>query len=458
VQHPNNPLCGGWINFQGCEKDTVVSHFQIANSGEAPLWICGVEKVADTDDVFDVDPPLCGFPMQISSGGSVGFGIRMNVPEAQASSDKIYSAEYLVRCNDPNQSLVTINVHGTRHPRPSSGECIELPDPHPTPDVIESLHDMIYGHLPEIEQNFPVGPDPSGISNHYLDVTISGLSQDISLKVLDVSGRLVAKSQYLNDLNILHIPLMGSQEYQFAMTAQNMQGSGQVGWAVSRIIRIGTFHSDQRILGLAAYGPYVFVHTEGEIDIVGIDDPAVPKKVSKIELGNCDRIEVRGDRLYALTSTTLTILDIRDPSSVKPIRAVPAFPGSKLWFGGDQMLLFNEHRIRVYGLDKKDGPRLLHEYEPMEALVAAAIWERKYVVLIGDSVYAVKSLVADELAKATPVPLSEIPQAFPGIRLRGKRRVSMPRLVLQDEYLLFLHDEQEIQILQRERIPYQIKK
>lgn len=445
------------------EDGVVVSHFDIVNRGEAPLWICSVEIVQDTDNVFDVRLPN-PVPMTVQPGDSFTIDVLMDPPPGDHST---HYGSIEIRSNDFNQPRVIIPVHGVKMEEmerpPGSGQCFELPQEF-SYEILEAIYELVYGHIridipgiiiPSLPEPEP-GPCPE--CGYYLDIAISGSWPQLQSEVFDPSRDLLERSRSIGNVHFLSIPLSPPERLEFSIKPACVKGPGTMRIRISRVIMIGQWKSELPVTQIAAEREFVHVVTEAGFDTVNIHDPTNPIRISNIDLKLCREVKTRDGYLYALTGRGLEIFDINDPYNPFLAHTIVTGRASCFEFVGKKLVVYEPKKLRVYQVREGATPIWLNEFQSKEEIRGAYKIGRAFVLDVKDGAYVFRSFDSQELALAKPFAMKKIEKMFPDIEGIIRETDRPLKYVLHDEYLLIVpKDRKGFAILRKNPIQYKFR-
>lgn len=432
-----NMICTFFANKGELEGDSVISHFEICNTGDAPLWICSLTLENDVDGVFTLRTPASS-PFMLAPGGCIASDVLLTVPE---DDHQPHQCTISIRCNDFNQPEVSIPVHGVKQTdvEPGAGSCFEIPGVVVSEDGLDRIIDLIYGYVkerfPEHEDLFPSAPEPDPlpcpICGYYMDVVISGLPPDASIDVLGPSNKPIESSKVFGNCHFFSVPLGLTKRPQYRLSPEKIEGKCIIKPTISRITRAGMFKTKEKIISISVDREFVFLLHKNEIDIISISTPKRPRIVNQIKIEDCLSIRAINGYVYAQTNKTIEIFDISDPYAPDPARrTIVTEPDSALLIGKNRLTIIDSKKVRSYEILNGFRQRLIQELRIQDAIKKHPGMRNAY------------HLATDK-----------------GVLLLKGRPKQEEEFVPQDDYLLrILDDKKGFEVLQKDMLPYIFKR
>ncbi|MAU09646.1 MAG: hypothetical protein CL607_07485 [Anaerolineaceae bacterium] len=387
-----NP-CGGIMAYSQSAhlygQSTVAAGLPISNTGEAPLWICGISFV-DPDDVFELSTNA-QFPVSLPAGESVVLNVHYNSPDSDP-----HSGQLVITCNDVDERhysvALTGRLYGGLHPSVASGMgCFEKPENIPPQEWFENLGGMLRDVQPYVDGT--ITPD------HTLEVRITGLSPDALVHVLDGRGTILSTSVYAEKAHHLSIP---NTAESVKVEGKSVNRSMSMLMSVSRAVAVGRFESDVPPTAVAQDHRFVYAAFKDHVAIVSLHDPEKPTEVAALPLQNVESIRLSDQQLIVSTERELHVVDVSDPytPTIQHRMRSAAFD-----VHGKHLVVADKASMRVYELRIGSSPRL-EDVIHLTATPKRLEIERygKGLVLASDTGnFSVRSLSRVDLAHAKPV-------------------------------------------------------
>lgn len=455
-------MCTAASNIGELVNDRVVSHFDISNQGDGPLWICQVAIDIDPDNVFSVQLPA-GTPLLIEPNDSVTVDVFLDVPEGE---DINHEGSISVRSNDFNRPSYPISISGIRKATIDGAisNCHETPDSI-NPSVLQTIYELVIVPVQEDLETFfytdypipPIGDEdpPCPECGYFLDVTLPMLSENVIFGAKNDTGQVIEQSRSFKNVHFFSLPLPPSEKAQIFMSPEEGKGGGIIKLGISRVIREGMYRTEKKIKQLASDGSLIFALHEEGIDIVNIANPKKPYLTEMMRLEKVKSIMIHDGYLYALVNKALEIYDINDPYSTYVFHKIPVHEEAGAHILEDHLALYDSEKLRIYQLNRGITPKWIGELKPKEKINQLIVMPNNYLLSVNGGMYVFDSLDVKELSTVKLTKIEEIKKKIPSFEIKEDKEMLNGNLVLYDEFhLKILETKKGFAIFKKDIIPY----
>lgn len=405
---------------------TVVARSGLANTGDAPLWICSVE-IGTGDPVFSVRGEAADLtadielqlPARVDPGNVLRFMVLMQAPDGDHEE---HQTELIVRSNDFERPVVKIPVRGRKHP--SSGLagmlhaldhehrnllCLGRPDLLLPPDwfdlftgLVRNIGNLVTDRLPQ---------------DALIDLTMAGLPISDGIIVRDQRGRPIGLTSAVGGLHQLSVPVNRPMQLRFEHVGGRNAGVDKVTLALSQLEPFFSYRAQGKPGTALIAGGLLFAAFDDGIHLV----PLGRNRASAIlQLPAPTAMDAAAGWLFVRSEEGVELVDISDPNAPRYIKTIAVSREGTFRALPRRLLVMERSGVRVYSLAPGALPVWQGEIETAGPFSLVAPWHQGVALLGASGGLISASLEIGDLARAKYTKLGLLP---PMLRLQWETRV-----------------------------------
>jgi hypothetical protein len=404
---------------------TVVARSGLANTGNAPLWICRIEIGAD-DPAFSVrgeaadpaDDTDLQLPARVDPGNALRFLVLMQVPDGDHEE---HQTELIVRSNDFDRPLVTIPISGRKHPSTGVAGMTEMLDREHRnllcvgkPELLDRREwfDVTMGMVRSIRElvNELIPEDT------VINLTMTGIPVDNGVIVRDQRGQPVGLTSAVGGLHQLTVPLDQPEQLQFEHVGGRDQGLDKVILALGQLEPAFSYKGPGKPIAALEAGGLLFAAFEDCVHIVPLDRD---KASAILPLSAPAAINAASGWLFLRNEKGVELIDVGDPDAPRNIKTIAIAREGDFRALPRHLLIIERSSIRVYGLAPGALPVWQGEIGAPDPLSLVTTWQRGVAILGesgGSDLLTSGEFVTTPIRKPTGGRCPEIPFGWRSIR------------------------------------------